>query len=160
MINAKHILATSAIISTLYIGSKLINKTKDNFFHNLKFNIPIGKIGLKIQLAQTIVSTTLEVKNNYFQNISIEGINMTVYIRNIKTNSLSELASTQPTTKKYVIQRNAMTNISGIKVDLNNFTLIKNGISNMLNYQKGAKLFKVIISGYANGVPFNTETWY
>lgn len=157
---SKQIIVAGALVTAVVLGSSMIKRTQKNFFHNLKFNIPLRKIGLKIRLARTLVSATLEIKNNYYQNITVQGINMTVYIRNLKTNQIQELASTQPTPKKYVIQRNSTTNISDIKVDVNNFALLRNGISNVLNYQPGSKMFKVIISGHANGFPFNTETWY
>jgi predicted extracellular nuclease len=160
IMKSKQIVVAGTLLTAFVLGSSMIKRTQKNFFHNLKFNIPWSKIGLKIRLARTIVSATLEVKNNYYQNITVEGINMTVYIKNLKTKRLEELASTQPTPNKYVIQRNATTNISDIVVDVNNLALIKNGVSNVLNYQAGSKMFKVIISGYANGFPFNTETWY
>lgn len=131
-----------------------------NFTHNLKFRVPLQSIGMKINLSQTTVNATLEVKNNYYQDIEAEGINMTVYMKNQNTQALEEIASTQPSVKKYTIHRNTITNINDIKVDVSNFALLKNGISNILNYQKGSNLFKILISGYANGFPFSTEIWY
>ena len=160
MIKSKHILLASAVISILYTGKQLLANTTKNFTHNLKFRVPIANLAMTINLSQTIVSSTLEVKNNYYQTIEIEGINMTVYMKNPNTGTLEEIASTQPSPKKYTITQNTTTNIQDIKVDVNNFSLLKNGVSNILNYQKGTKLFKILISGYANGFPFSTEIWY
>lgn len=160
MIKAKHILLGSAIVSLLYSGNKLLASAGKNLTHNLKFRVPFEKVGMKINLTQTIVNASLEVKNNYYQTIEVEGINMTVYMKNPSTEIVEEIASTQPTDKKYTIQRNTTTNINDIKVDVSNFALLKNGISNIINYQKGSKLFKILISGYANGFPFSTEIWY
>ena len=115
---------------------------------------------MKINLTRTTVSATLEIKNNYYQNIEVEGINMTVYMKNPNTGTLEEIASTQPSPKKYTIIKNTTTNIQDIQVDVNNFSLLKNGVSNILNYRKGSQLIKILISGYANGFPFNTEIWY
>lgn len=160
MMKAKHIILGSALVSLVYTGGKLLANTKRNLTHNLKFRVPFEKIGMKIHFSQTLIQATLEVKNNYYQSIVVEGVNMSVYMKNPQTGTLSELASTQPSPKKYLIARNSTTNIHDIKIDVDNFTLLKNGVSNLLNYQKGSKLFKIIISGYANGFPFNTEIWY
>lgn len=160
MIKAKHILIGSALVSLLYTGKKLLASAYDNIDHNLKFRVPLQSVKTKISLTQTTVSATLEVKNNYYQDLELEGVNMTVYMKNPKTNTLEEIASTQPSSKKYSILRNTTTNITDIQVDVNNYALLKNGVSNILNYQKGSQLFKILISGYTNGFPFSTEIWY
>ncbi len=142
----------------IFISSKVFGNRAKNIFHDVKINIPLESIKFSFASITTfVVKSALRVQNHLYTAITIENIHMTVFVKK-SDGSLTELASTPPTTKEWIIKENSTTIISDININVSNISLIP-AIQSLMNKPKGER-FKVMISGYANSIPFTKELWY
>jgi len=155
---SKLVKVLSVAAPLIFIGSKVVGNRTKNILHDIKINIPLESVKMGfVSLATFFVKASLRVQNHLYTAITIENIHMTVFVKK-NDGSLTELASTPPDTKEWIIKENSTTIISDIKINVSNISLIP-ALQNLMNKPKGER-FKIVISGYANSIPFTKDMWY
>lgn len=146
------------LASLVYIGSKIANSYTNNLWHDLKFSIPIDKIkvGFESFMKFNIIAA-LQVENHFHLDIDLTDVHMTVFYKN-KDGGLSELGSTPPKSKQWIIRSNSTSLIKNIKLNITTLSLFP-ALKALLKLPKG-KRFKIVISGYVKSLPFTEEIWY
>ena len=146
------------VASLVFIGSKITSRYTDNIFHNLKISIPAEMIKVGFNgFTSFFIKASLKVQNHFYMAVDLKDVHMTIFYKK-NDSTLAELGSTPPSSENWVIKSNSTSIIKDIQLNITSLSVLP-AIKSLLKQPEGQR-FKILISGYANSLPFTQEIWY
>lgn len=149
-------------ITLLSTGVALIlglRQVASSFKNDITYSLPINKLGASVRNWALRFQPTLVVKNHGNISGSLENVKAVVRL-NRGNGFYTTLATTNPSSKRYELKSTQVHEFKLPEIEINAMGFISAGreVVKAITEQNG--LVEIIVSGYANGVPFSTKQVY